>query len=271
MKADLHVHSTYSDGSDHVERVLEQAAKNGVSQMSFVDHDSIDGLNEKQALGNTYGIEVIPGIEISAYDFKRDRKVHILGYDFYQDAKNMEVLCKTVRNRRQAHTLWQIEQINQQAYQIDPQTVIEIARPSRTIYKQHVMQQITSAAYESEPYQALYRKLFKGKGPASGDIEYVDAFLAVEAIIADGGIAVVAHPGQLDSYELIPELVKVGLGGIERNHPDHTAEDHQRIEHLAHTYDLIMTGGTDYHGSFGMPIEVGEITSPSFLSRTLID
>ncbi|NBJ69455.1 MULTISPECIES: PHP domain-containing protein [Clostridia] len=265
MKADLHVHSTYSDGSDHVEMVLAQANQRGVTQISFVDHDSIDGLKEKQSLGESYGIEVIPGIEISAYDFKRNRKVHLLGYDYHPEAKNIAAICQTVRCRRQAHTLWQIEQLNQHGYSIDPQAVIRAARPSETIYKQHVMQQIMLAPYASSAYQELYRKLFKGEGPAAGDIEYVDAFLAVEAIVADGGIAVVAHPGQLNSYDIISELVEVGLGGVERNHPDHTAEDHQRVEALAKKYELVMTGGSDYHGSFGAPVEIGAITSPAFM------
>lgn len=267
MKADLHVHSTYSDGSEHVKTVLEYAAKHHVTQLSFVDHDSTDGLEEKQAMGKSYGIEVISGIEISAYDFKRNRKVHVLGYHYQPEAKNVETLCQTVRNRRQAHTIWQIKQLNQHGYSIDLQAVIKSARPSQTIYKQHVMQQLTSAPYTSAIYQDLYRKLFKVDGPAAGDIEYADAFLAVQAIVADGGIAVVAHPGQLDSYDIIPELVEVGLGGIERNHPDHTSEDHKRVEALAKKYDLVMTGGTDYHGSFGAPIEVGALSSPLYLNR----
>ena len=79
------------------------------------------------------------------------------------------------------------------------------------------------------------------------------------------GIAVVAHPGQLNSYDLIPELVEIGLNGIERNHFDHTSEDFLRIEALAEKYDLIMTGGTDYHGLYGAAIEVGDIVCPSFV------
>lgn len=85
---------------------------------------------------------------------------------------------------------------------------------------------------------------------------------AVRAIVADGGLAVMAHPGQLDSYELVPELIGAGLGGIERNHFDHSAEDHLKVEKLAHQYGLVMTGGSDYHGAFGTTIEPGDIVSP---------
>ena len=82
MKADLHVHSSYSDGSETVETVMKLAKERGVTQISFVDHDTVKGLPEVIMLGEKYGIEVIPGIEISAYDFKRDRKVHVLGYNY---------------------------------------------------------------------------------------------------------------------------------------------------------------------------------------------
>lgn len=262
MKADLHVHSTYSDGSKSIEEVMHEARLNNLTHLSFVDHDTTAGLLEAQRLGKHYGITVIPGIEISAYDFKRNRKVHILGYNYHQDAVNIKWLCEPLLQRRHQHTLWQIEQIQQAGYSIDKDVIIDGAKPSQTVYKQHVMQQLTSAPFSSAEYQSFYQKLFKGNGVAAGDIDYIDAFAAVRAIVADGGIAVIAHPGQLDSYDLIPELTRVGLGGIERNHIDHNEQDVQQVEALADRYQLMMTGGTDYHGSFGARICLGDITSP---------
>lgn len=262
MKADLHVHSYYSDGSDSVEEVLKLARANGVTHISFVDHDTVAGLSEVFELGRKYGIEIIPGIEISAFDFKRNRKVHVLGYNYQPDAVNIRSLCQPVLEQRHEHSLWQIEQIQVAGYDLNVQAIKETAKPSYTVYKQHIMKHLTQVAYTSPEYKQLYKELFKGGGVASGDIVYIDAFDAVRAIVADGGLAVVAHPGQLDSYDLIPELVEAGLGGIERNHLDHTEEDHQKVEALAEQFQLIMTGGTDYHGSFGATVEVGEIVSP---------
>jgi len=261
MKADLHVHSNFSDGSDSVEDVMLQAHHNGVSQISFVDHDTVAGQEEAFALGEKYGIEVIPGIEISAYDFKRDRKVHILGYHYHANAVNIKNLCQPLLERRHAHSMWQLEQIKEAGYELNADEIIAAAKPSRAVYKQHIMTYLTGASYTSLEYKRLYKKLFKGNGVAAGDIAYVDAFDTVKAIVADGGLAVCAHPGQLDSYDLIPELFGAGLGGIERNHLDHTTEDHQRIERLAEQYNLVMTGGTDYHGLFGAPIAVGGVVS----------
>lgn len=262
MKADLHVHSRYSDGSENVETVMKLASLRGVTHISFVDHDTVKGLPEVLELGGKYGIKIIPGIEISAFDFKRNRKVHVLGYNYHSEATHIQAICDPLLIRRQEHSLWQIEQIRAAGYKLDISAIKESAKPSETIYKQHIMHNLTDASYTSPLYKELYKSLFKGKGVASGDIEYIDVFEAVQAIVADGGIAVIAHPGQLDTYELIPELIEAGLGGIERNHLDHTAEDYQKVEFLAEKYGLIMTGGTDFHGSYGAAIEVGDIVSP---------
>lgn len=262
MKADLHVHSRYSDGSEHAETVMKLASQRGITHISFVDHDTVKGLHEVLELGRKYGIKVIPGIEISAFDFKRNRKVHVLGYNYHPKATHIQAICNPLLKRRQEHSMWQIDQIREAGYELDIETIKESARPSETIYKQHIMQNLTDAAYTSSMYKELYKSLFKGNGVASGDIQYIDVFEAVQAIVADGGIAVVAHPGQLDNYELIPELIEVGIGGIERNHLDHTVEDYLKVEVLAEKYGLIMTGGTDFHGSYGATIEIGEIVSP---------
>lgn len=257
MKADLHVHSHYSDGSDSVEEVLNQARQQGVTHLSFVDHDTVDGLGEKIEQGHEAGIEVIPGIEISAYDFKRNRKVHVLGYAFSAATPAIRALCGPLLARRHAHSLWQMDQISEAGYSIDHKQVSRLAHPSNTFYKQHIMALLTDAPFSSLIYQTLYHSLFKGDGPAAGDINYVDTFDAVRAIKEDGGLTVVAHPGQLDSYDLIPELVEIGLDGIERNHPDHDPTDHVKIDELAREYELFLTGGSDYHGSFGTPVTIG--------------
>jgi predicted metal-dependent phosphoesterase TrpH len=262
LKADLHVHSHYSDGSDSIEDVLRQAKASGVEIISFVDHDTVAGWPEIRERAAEYGIQAVPGIEISAYDFKRNRKVHILGYGYNPEASHIKPLCDKLLERRHRHSLQQIEQIKAVGFQLDTEAVIASALPSTTVYKQHIMKELTTTDYSSPEYRQLYEGLFKGQGPASGDIEYIDAFEAVKAIWADGGLAVVAHPGQLDSYDLVPELIEAGLRGIERNHADHSAEDHRKVEMLAEAYGLVMTGGTDYHGAFGTPVKVGSITSP---------
>lgn len=262
LKADLHVHSHYSDGADSVERIIKKAKKAGLTAISFVEHDTVAGWPEQQRIAESHGIQAVPGIEISAYDFKRQRKVHILGYQFSPEAPAITRLCSGLLELRHSHSMWQVRQIQAAGFNLDAKAIIESAKPSTTVYKQHIMHQLTDAHYTSKEYQFLYKSLFKGTGVAAGDVNYVDAAEAVRAIVTDGGLAVVAHPGQLNSYDLVPELLEMGLGGIERNHFDHSAEDHQKVEELAKRYGLVMTGGSDYHGSFGTAVEPGDFISP---------
>ncbi|RSK25166.1 PHP domain-containing protein [Bhargavaea beijingensis] len=262
MKADLHVHSRYSDGADTVREVLEQAVAAGITHISFVDHDTTAGLEEALALGQEYAVTVIPGIEISAYDFRRNRKVHVLGYDYRPDAPHIHALCRPLLERRHRHTLEQAGKIRETGLRLDEEQVLAMVPEGGIAYKQHLMDLLTNAPFESSDYRQLYRSLFKDGGPASGDIRYIDAFDAVRAIKADGGFAVIAHPGQLDSYGLIPELAAAGLDGIERHHPDHTKDDHERADRLAAELGLFMTGGSDCHGRYGHPVTLGEFTSP---------
>ena len=250
-RVDLHVHTTTSDGSDTFEDVLAQAAAHGIKRIAFTNHDTTRGLDEARALGSCFGIEVIGGIEISAYDFARGRKVHVLGYGLADDAPAIAALCAPLLDARRANSLWQLDQLLGAGYRIDVEHVYELAQASTCLYKQHLMAALTDEPHESPAYKTLYRGLFKNGGICDRDIVYVDARDAVRAIVEDGGIAVLAHPGQLDSYGFVPELVKCGLGGIEMYHPDHTPVDRVRCARLAARFGLAVTGGSDYHGRFG--------------------
>ena len=263
MTADLHVHSHYSDGASSVEELIEMAVKKGLTHLSLVDHDTIRGIESAQIAGGKQGITVIPGIEISAYDFSRNRKVHILGYSFDKRATHIQELCNPLLERRHENSLWQIHQLQKNEIDIEFLEVAEKAMISGVIYKQHIMDCLTKEPFDSRYYKQLYQRLFKGDGICARDIEYVDAIAAVKAIKADNGYAVLAHPGQLDSFDLIPELVKNGLDGIERNHVAHSEEDRERVEQFANKYSLFQTGGSDFHGRYGSPIEVGDELSPT--------
>lgn len=244
------MHSTYSDGADTLEALFQKARGKGLTHISVVDHDTTAHIQPAQKLAERFGISFIPGIEISAYDFKRNRKVHILGYDFKQ-TKNLRTLCDPLLQRRHRHSLWQLEQIQQAGFSISAEQVMGLVKEGEIMYKQHIMSALTKSYFTSEEYQLLYRSLFKGDGVAAGDIEYLDAFDAVRAIRADGGYAVVAHPGQLNSFEIAEELVLHGLNGIEVIHPDHDVEQVNRIVKIASKHNLFQTGGSDDHGLYG--------------------
>ncbi|OUO92561.1 phosphatase [Gordonibacter sp. An230] len=254
---DFHVHTTMSDGSDTFEEVIDRARERGVALLAFTNHDTTRGLGEAVALGERFGVQVVGGIEVSAFDFERGRKVHVLGLGVEEGASALAALCEPLLERRNANTLWQLDRLVDAGYEVDVERALELGRASTCLYKQHLMAALTDEPFSSARYRALYRGLFKNGGICDRDIEYVDARDAVRAIVEDGGVAVLAHPGQLDSYDLLPDLVDCGLGGVERFHPDHTADDHARCADLAERYGLICTGGSDYHGRFGAVEDVG--------------
>lgn len=257
MKYDLHVHSTFSDGADTVAEVMDFAKESGIELLSFVDHDTTDTYKAAKPLAEERQIQLISGIEISAYDFKRKRKVHVLGYGYNQYPRHINEICDDLLERRHQKSLDQLGKIEAAGYKVDYGKLMAAVNKKRTLYKQHIMAAITDAPYESEEYQNLYRSLFKGEGVAAGDIEYIDVFLAVKAIKADGGQAVIAHPGQLNSFELIEELVPYGLDGVEVYHPDHSKADIAKAKEYADKNKLIKTGGSDYHGVFWTSKDLG--------------
>lgn len=256
MKGDLHIHSTISDGSYTFKEIIDMASERRLTHISFTNHDTVEGIKEAQEYGKLKGVEVIPGIEISAYDFKRKRKVHILGYNFNPEAPNIKKLCSPLLEKRNENSLWQAKTLIEHGYNIDSFYLNEKCRESGVLYKQHIMQALIKEGYTDKIYSPLYRKLFKNNGICDRDITYIDAFDAVRAVKEDKGIAVLAHPGQLNSYEIAEELICYGLDGIELNHPSHTQEDLIKIKNIAEKYVLILTGGSDFHGRYGEELNI---------------
>ncbi|MGL5313391.1 MAG: PHP domain-containing protein [Peptostreptococcaceae bacterium] len=262
IKADLHVHTDISDCSLSTEEVIKLAKKNGVTHIAITNHDTVKGLKEAISLGEKYGVCVIPGIEISAYDYKRDRKVHLLGYGIDLEGKHIKNLCKRLLTERNEMTLKQTNIIKSLGYDICIEDVKEYGLNSGVAYKQHIMQVLIDKGYIDQIYSPLYKNLFKNNGPCQMEVEYIDINDAIEAIIQDNGIPVLAHPGQLKSYELLEELAEKGLIGVEKYHISHNEEDYKKIDELAKKYSLVITGGSDFHGTYGKDVTVGSYTSP---------
>jgi phosphoribosyl 1,2-cyclic phosphate 1,2-diphosphodiesterase len=270
---DLHIHSHYSDGSSSIPEIMSEATRRGLRFVSIVDHDTAAGTPEARAEGLRRGVAVIPGVEVSAFDFDRGRKVHILGYGYSTDDP-IEELCARTLEARNAMTIRQIEALEACGYPVDLESVRAIAegfgvrgpecrRPDPPIlYKQHIMVCLMRAGLCNDVYAPLYRELFKGDGPAAGEIAYVDAREAVSAVVESGGYPVLAHPGQLDSYDIIPDLVDAGLAGIELYHGDHGPGDYRRIREAAKRFGLFVTGGSDNHGVLGSEHDIGDIRAP---------
>ncbi|WP_409342844.1 PHP domain-containing protein [Paenibacillus sp. MBLB4367] len=257
MKVELHCHTKRSDGSFTFEEVLELALKEKISHLAVTNHDTTGGLAEMMSLGKERGIEIIPGIEISAYDFKRQTRVHMLGYFIEPGHAALEALCSPLLVKRHEASLIMIDKLIEAGYSITLEQVMKLAEGGTGIYKQHIMHALIKQGYTSTIYGELYKKLFsRGRNGAEPGIaymplEYVEASAAIAAIRQAGGVPVLAHPGQYGNFDAVPELVESGLQGIEAWHPLHGPDDEVKAQEYGLEYDLVVTGGSDFHGFYG--------------------
>lgn len=257
MIADMHCHTRISDNSFTIAEVIAIAKRQGVTHLAITDHDTTAGLEEAAALGAEHDVVIIPGIEITAYDYKRQVKAHILGYFVESGHFAIEELCKPVRERRHEASYVMVKKLIEMGYDLTWEEVKRYASGGTGVYKQHIMHALIDKGYCSDIYSPLYKKLFnsgENDSPAGGayvPIEYVDAADAIRTIRSAGGVPVLAHPGQFGNFEAVLEWVEIGLEGIEVKHPLHSRDDEERAEALGQLYGLVCTGGSDFHGFYG--------------------
>lgn len=253
---DLHCHTNNSDCSFSSEEVIMMAKQCGVEFLAITDHDTTIGLVPAIELGKEIGVNIIPGIEISAFDYERNRRAHILGLYVTPGHSALDQLCQPLIEKRHLASKIMVERIIAAGYDITWELVKDYAEAGTGVYKQHIMHALIDKGYTDQIYSPLYKELFsRGNettkpGLAFVPIEYASARDAIRAIREAGGVPVLAHPGQFDNFDAVKEWVEIGLEGIEVSHPLHTIEDEQKAKELAETYQLIQTGGSDFHGFY---------------------
>lgn len=249
VAADLHCHTKMSDGSASIDEVVLLAKKRGLKTIAVTDHDTFAGATRACVYGKRQGIEVIHGTEISCMDSARKRKVHFLCY-LCQSPDRLEGIFKITRGHRQKAAALMLQKV-MRLYPITPEMVSRRAQGSTNIYKQHIMHALLDAGYTNEIFGDLFRKLFHPReGVAYAPVEYPEAAEILLKIHEAGGVAVLAHPAVYNSYDLMEELVPLGLDGVEVWHPRNHPDDSERLSTFCREHDLIMTGGTDFHGFY---------------------
>lgn len=249
MKADFHIHTNISDGSDTQEQVFLMAKEQGLTHIAITDHDTFAGVELNQKLANQYQITYIPGLELSAYDYQEHRKCHIVGLYVKPGHKPLDEMIEYITKERHAHSNKQVELLMEMGYKISFKD-FENNRGYHGIYKQHIMEVLMKRGYARGYYDAFYRKMFKNKGPLEMEIEYPSCEEAVKAIADSGGIPILAHPTSYKNLNTVASLVKHGLQGIEASYPSMLPSDRIVLEELADKYGLVLSAGSDYHGRY---------------------
>lgn len=247
LKADFHIHSTVSDGSDTLPELISAAEKKGLDAIAVTDHDTLSHLPRLRELAGSTAVKLLGGIEISAADPENRLRAHILGYHI-EDEGLVTALTQPLLEERNRNSELQAEILRRHGYQID---ISRLARADgKYLYKQHILDHLVTTGQIPEPFGEFYRTTFKNGGICDIDIEYIDVYTAVGTIKDAGGLAVLAHSGQQQNFYLIPRLVEWGLAGLELNHYSNSAADKEKIREYARQYGLFLTGGSDYHGRY---------------------
>lgn len=246
----MHCHTVMSDGSDTAEYIVRLAKNIGLSAVAVTDHDHYSGDYNAEHLGEKYEIRVINGVECSCRDTSRGHKVHILCYDCKYPEAIDEILQKANKARTDA-TLQMIKKVSA-IYPITEEMVMDgVAEGSQFCGKQHIMLALMKAGYASEMFGDVFNQLFNSKtGSCFVSINHNDVFETMSCLRESGGVIVMAHPSVYGSIASLEDLIKAGIHGIELNHPRNKPEDKKIISQAAENHNLLLTGGTDFHGYF---------------------
>lgn len=245
FKADLHMHSNYSDGKLTPVQLIDLSKKSGISIISITDHDNVNGLNEAVKYGKEKGVQVIPGVEISA-DLG-EQEVHILGYFIDYKNKNILEFLSSSRKLRITRNQKIIEKLNVLGSGINFNSIISKAGTNTSIGRPHIAMELNDEGFVKSYYDAFIKYIGDGK-PAYVRKPNPPVKDVIKLISESGGLSFIAHPGKLIRDELLLKLIEEGLDGIETIHPSHSKEDADYFNSVAAEYFLLTSGGSDFHG-----------------------
>ncbi len=263
--ADLHAHTAESDGTYTPVQLVREAVARGLSAVAIVDHDSVGAVACALEEAKETNCEVIPGIELTAQ--QDNQEIHILGYFLdYQQAALLDEL-KLVRQNRVERVYKIIENLKESGIELNAQTVFDISGRG-TVGRLHIARALVKDGWVSSASEA-FRKYIGDRSPA-----YVLGFRfspaeAIKLIRDAGGVAVLAHPYILENDGLIAEFARCGLQGLEVYYPEHSQSLVNFYLDLAKKLDLLVTGGSDFHGSAKPNIKLGAIKVPLELVEKL--
>ncbi len=251
MAADLHCHTKLSDGSVGIEDLIVIAHKSGIDTIAITDHDCIAGTVRGQVIGKRYGVTVIPGVELSAFDNEEGKSVHIISY-LADSPDRLEAICrKTSTARKRAGQIMMLKVASR--FPVTSEFIINHASGSTNLYKQHIMHALMDAGYTDSLFGDLYKTLFSTDSESNilAPTKYPDVQTVINEIHGAGGIAVLAHPGKFNNIDEIEKYVEMGLDGVEVWSPFNTEEQTQALAELCKKKKLLLTGGSNFHGTYG--------------------
>jgi len=259
-KADLHVHSTASDGSLTPPELVQEAARRGMAAVALVDHDTVQGIAAARRAAEGLDIIVVPGIELTAYarndESEEPLEVHLIGLFIDESAPNLLGELNRLQDIRVRRVHEIARKLQELGVDIRAEEVLE-RYGGESVGRVHIATELVRAGRCKDVREAFDRYLAVG-GPAYVPKERLTPPQAIALIHGAGGCAVLAHPGVGNRpHARLGELKEAGLDGIEVHYPGHSVEDEKAFLDAARRYDLAVSGGSDFHGEVTPEVEVG--------------
>jgi predicted metal-dependent phosphoesterase TrpH len=256
---DLHIHSTASDGRLTPAEVVRLAVELGLSTIALTDHETTAGLSEAQTAAASHDLRVLSGIELGTET--EAGLVDILGYCFEPEHGGLQAALVRLREGRQQRARAMVEKLRQLDVPLTWERVQALAGDS-VIGRPHVARALLEAGHVSSLGEAFERWI-SSQGPAYVPRPRLSPQEAITLIREAGGLAVLAHPVRSEKTTLVPALAEVGLGGLEVYYPEHNRADVKHLLRLCRRYNLIPTGGSDFHGlSLDGTAQLGSVAVP---------
>ncbi|MCD7922439.1 MAG: PHP domain-containing protein [Clostridiales bacterium] len=270
-RVDLHVHSTASDGTCTPTELVLEAKKAKLYSVALTDHDTVSGIDEFMEAGIKYGLRTIAGVELSTeYE---NTEIHVVG--LFIDPENEALLrqLRTFRDNRDNRNLKMIDRLREEGFQITAEEIYE-RYPDAVVARPHIARFLADT-HQVENIQAAFDK-YIGEGCSCYVERYkISPMRAVELIRNAGGVAILAHPclykiSDETMNQMLKEMKKAGLDGIEALHSRNQASDEQKYRALAKKYGLLISGGSDYHGTNKPDIHLGTGTGDLVVPKKIL-
>lgn len=249
MSIDLHIHTTASDGSHTPTEIVRLAARKGLKAIAITDHDTIDGIDEAVSEGKKVGLEVLGGLELSVK--LSEVNIHLLGYLFDKGDNQLLAALGEIQDARQKRNQQILKELQSLDFPIESTELQRISTSGQT-GRPHIAKLLINKKVVATMDEAFEKYL------GQGAVAYVprkiyDVEDAIQIIKNAGGVAVVAHPFQIeksgeDTLQILEKLITLGLDGVEVYYPNHSKSFKKQLLSYAKKRSLLVTGGSDYHG-----------------------